>query len=78
MKDDKLFKALERIGSINIHYDEGGSGMGYYWSADNGNWPYCSASTLRGALLQLVAEHARLDAEKLRKQANAIEESAQL
>ena len=40
MKPDILIKRLEKLikdkGELSIEHDEGGSGMGYYWSAKSG------------------------------------------
>lgn len=78
-----LFAGLERLvkekGSLNVTYEPGGGGMGYYWSATiNNKWPFCGGSTLVYALESVVHEHQRLEREELQKRINAIDESESL
>lgn len=53
--------------------------MGLYWTAAlGGNWPYCSGSTIEGALKALVSEYLRLEKEEAQKRINEIDASANL
>jgi len=69
---------VKQKGSLHISHDEGGGGMGYYWQVSAGGWPYCSGSSLEGALKDFVATHQRLEREALQKRINEIDASASL
>jgi len=69
---------VKQKGSLHISHDAGGGGMGYYWQVNAGGWPYCSGSTLEGALKDFVATHQRIESEALQKRINEIDASANL
>jgi len=80
---DQLFFRLELLikqkGHLQLSYDAGGGGMGYYFCATlNNEWPYCSESTPEGAIRVLISEHARLEREALQKRIAEIDGSANL
>lgn len=86
MTPEKIFAALERmvrrhakpLHKLHITFNADGSGMGLYWTVNDGEWPYCHGSTLRDALEEFAVQHSRLEAKELRDKANAIEESSGL
>ena len=51
MTDRQILDGLERVlkakECVEIAYDEGGSGMGFYFQANADGWPWCSSGTLR-------------------------------
>jgi hypothetical protein len=81
MKADILIKRLEKLvkakGELSIEHDEGGSGMGYYWSANiDCKWPWSVGSTFQQCLESLVVTHAKIDKEALQKKINEIDRSS--
>lgn len=79
MNTNELGRLIKLKGRLQVSHDEGGGGMGYYWCATlGGDWPYCSHSTLDGALNVLVSEHLRIERETLQKRINDIDASASL
>lgn len=52
--------------------------MGNAWSADLGDWPYCSSGTIPHAIESLVNHHEQLEKEDLQKRINEIDQSASL
>jgi len=58
---ERLEELVKRKGTLDLMYNRGGSGMGFYWSASVGHaWPYCHASTAEGAIRELLQRHAEL------------------
>ena len=81
MKADILIKRLEKLvkakGELSIEHDEGGSGMGYYWSANiDCKWPWCVGSTFQQCLESLVIEHAKIDKKALKEHINEVDRSS--
>jgi hypothetical protein len=68
MTDKQIIDGLERTlrayGSIDIGFNEGGSGMGYHFSSNADGWPWCLAGTLRESLVQLIKYHDQLPGKK--------------
>lgn len=76
--NEQLEQLIKVKGSLHISHDPGGGGTGYYWTASVGAWPYCSSSTLEGAINVLLSEHKRIEREALQKRINEIDGSASL
>lgn len=52
--------------------------VGNSWSADLGDWPFCSSGTIPHAIESLVNRHGQLEKEELQKRINEIDQSASL
>lgn len=52
--------------------------VGNAWSADLGDWPFCSSGTIPHAIERLVDHHEQLEREELQKRINEIDQSASL